>query len=170
MEWVLLVVGVVLGAGLAYALLRAEIAARYAAQAQAERAELTQAYEARLARLEVQRENALAHARRAGADQSRAVLKGKLAEQMAPLLPGFAYIPADARFLGDPIDYIIFNGYSAAPAGDDPTAPLEVVLLDIKHGKSTLSQGQRRIAQAVAEGRVRFEVVRVYANGVVRSE
>ena len=36
-----------------------------------------------------------------------------MAEQMAPLLPGFAYLPADARFLGDPIDYVIFDGYSA---------------------------------------------------------
>ena len=170
MDVLLLMAGIVLGAGLTYALLRGEIAARYAAQAQAERAELVQAYEERLTRLETQRENALAHARRAGADHSRAVLKGKLAEQMAPLLPGFAYVPADARFLGDPIDYVVFNGYSAVKEGEAPAEPLEIVLLDIKHGKSTLSQGQRRIAQAVAEGRVRFEVVRVYANGAVRPE
>ena len=38
--------------------------------------------------------------------KSRAVLKGKIAEQLAPLLPGFDYNPADARFIGSPIDYI----------------------------------------------------------------
>ena len=44
-------------------------------------------------------------------DTSRAVLKGKIAEQMAPLLPGFLakYNPADARFIGSPIDYLIFR-------------------------------------------------------------
>lgn len=39
-------------------------------------------------------------------DISRAVLKGKVAEQMAPLLPGFLakHNPADAKFISSPID------------------------------------------------------------------
>jgi len=47
-------------------------------------------------------------------DTSRAVLKGKIAEQIAPLLPGFLakYNPADARFIGSPIDYLIFRNMS----------------------------------------------------------
>ena len=88
-----------------------------------------------------------------------------MAEQMAPLLPGFDYWPADARFLGDPIDYVIFNGYSACKDKVDDCANLEVILMDIKQGKSVLTYGQRQIAQAVSEGRVRFEVVRVQADG-----
>ena len=108
-------------------------------------------------------------ARRQGAEQSRAVLKGKMAEQMAPLLPGFAYWPADARFLGDPVDYIVFSGYSMAKDVSDAGEDVEIVILDIKQGKSMLTEGQRKIAKAVEAGRVRFEVVRVFADGTVRS-
>jgi len=39
-------------------------------------------------------------------DKARAVLKGKIGEQLAPLLPEFCakYSPSDARFMGTPID------------------------------------------------------------------
>jgi predicted Holliday junction resolvase-like endonuclease len=106
-------------------------------------------------------------ARKDSVDRSRSTLKGQIAEQMAPLLPGFPYMPADARFLGDPIDYIVFTGYtetqSATPSGDD----LEIVLLEIKHGQAKLSPIQRAIAKAVEEGRFRFEVSRVGEDGTV---
>ena len=41
-------------------------------------------------------------------------LKGKIGEQMAPLLEEFysKYDLADARFIGQPIDYIIFKNLS----------------------------------------------------------
>jgi len=89
---------------------------------------------------------------------------------MAPLLPGFPYWPADARFLGDPIDYMVFDGYSACKDNHESGDDLEVVILDIKQGKSVLTREQRQIARAVEEGRVRFEVVRVFADGRVRSQ
>ena len=44
--------------------------------------------------------------RKAVLDQSRVVLKGRIGEQMAPLLPLFNYNLSDARFIGNPIDYI----------------------------------------------------------------
>ena len=149
--------------------LRDEFVETYRARAEAERARLVQDYEARLHKLEGRHRETLAHARRQSVGQSRAVLKGKMAEQMAPLLPGFAYLPADARFLGDPVDYVVFNGYSAVKDNGDGDEALEVVILDIKHGKSTLTGGQRQIAKAVAAGRVRFEVVRVFADGTIRT-
>ena len=66
-------------------------------------------------------------------DASKAVLKGKIAEQMAPLWPGFLakYNAADARFVGTPIDYLIFRNMSK---GDDADDPIEIVLLDITTG------------------------------------
>ena len=105
--------------------------------------------------------------RKDAADRSRHVIKGKMAEQMAPLLPGFRYSPADARFLGDPIDYIVFNGYGEVK--DDHSSPgkLEIILLDIKSGKAQLSKSQRAIRDAVRAGRVRFETARVDADGHV---
>ncbi len=105
-------------------------------------------------------------ARKDSVDRSRSTLKGQIAEQMAPLLPGFPYLPADARFVGDPIDYIVFTGYtdSRSAATDED---LEIVLLEIKHSQSKLSSVQRAIAKAVEEGRFRFEVSRVAEDGVV---
>lgn len=180
MDILYLIAGVVIGAVVAYLLLRGRDAAQhdalrdefvetYRARADAERARIVQDYESRIHELESQHSETLTHARRQSADQSRAVLKGKMAEQIAPLLPGFAYWPADARFLGDPVDYVIFNGYSAVKDNGDADEELEVVILDIKQGKSMLTSGQRQIAKAVEAGRVRFEVVRVFADGTIRT-
>jgi predicted Holliday junction resolvase-like endonuclease len=93
-------------------------------------------------------------------DTSRAVLKGKIAEQIAPLLSGFLakYNPADARFIGSPIDYLIFRNMSK---GEDSEDPIEIVLPDVKAGKAGLNTIQRKIEEAVANKRVSFDVLRV---------
>lgn len=106
-------------------------------------------------------------ARKDSVDRSRSTLKGQIAEQMAPLLPGFPYMPADARFLGDPIDYIVFTGYTESRSPGPSGVDLEIVLLEIKHGQAKLSPVQRAIAKAVEEGRFRFEVSRVAEDGTV---
>lgn len=93
-------------------------------------------------------------ARKEALNQSRATLKGQLAEQLLPLLPEFSFDARDARFLGAPIDYVVFDGYS--DGGD-----VEVVLLEVKTGNARLSEGEKRVRDAVKRGRVRFEVVRV---------
>jgi predicted Holliday junction resolvase-like endonuclease len=112
--------------------------------------------------------NLVKEATRKSVNQSRNTLKGQLAEQMAPLLPGFPYQPADARFLGDPLDYLVFDGL--AGRGDDPELELEIVLLEIKQGQSRLTPVQRAIGRAVEAGRVRFEVSRVTEDGEVATE
>jgi predicted Holliday junction resolvase-like endonuclease len=149
--------------------LRAEVAETYDAKGAAERARIVRAYEGQIAELRAGHRDDLTQARRNSVNQSRAVLKGKMAEQVAPLLPGFTYWPADARFLGDPVDYVVFDGYSACKDNYTDGHDIEVVILDIKRGKSQLSREQRRIAEAVSAGRVRFEVIRVLADGTVRS-
>lgn len=147
--------------------LRDEVAETLAAHAETERSRIVRAYETQMRHLMERHREEVSQARAATANQSRAVLKGKMAEQVAPLLPGFAYWPADARFLGDPVDYVIFDGYSACKDNHTDGSELEVVILDIKRGQSSLTREQRRIAEAVANGRVRFEVVRVLADGTV---
>ncbi len=42
--------------------------------------------------------------------RSSATVKGQIGERFAPFVPGFGYEPADARFLGSPIDYVVFDG------------------------------------------------------------
>jgi len=176
LEIPLIALGIIIGAALAYfflrtrfeaerQLLRVELLEEFETRIQSSQARLIQNYETRIQILQEEHSRAIASARRDSTDQSRAVLKGKMAEQMAPMLPGFDYWPADARFLGDPVDYVVFDGYSQ---GDDSPNALEVVILDIKKEQTPLSQGQRRIARAIAAGRVRFEVVRVFEDGTVK--
>ena len=42
--------------------------------------------------------------------RSRSVLAGQFSEQLAPYLPDFPFSPSEARFLGKPIDFLIFQG------------------------------------------------------------
>lgn len=93
-------------------------------------------------------------ARRSALSGARASLKGKISEQLAPLLGGFEWEAKDARFLGAPVDYVVFDGYSD---GDD----VEVVLVEVKTGRGKLTAGERRVRDAVRAGRVRFETVRL---------
>jgi predicted Holliday junction resolvase-like endonuclease len=88
-------------------------------------------------------------------EQSRAVLRGQVAEQLVPLTEGFPFDPSDARFLGHPVDYVVFDGLST---GD---GEVEVVLVEIKTGGARLSRREAAIRDAVAAGRVRFELVRL---------
>ena len=85
--------------------------------------------------------------------QSRAVLGGKFAEQLVPYLPEFRYDPTEARFIGSPIDLIIFPGLASGN-------PQEIVIMEIKTGKaSQLTPQQRRIRQLIEDGMVRWELI-----------
>lgn len=118
-------------------------------------------YEQYIAELELEHQQALTQAQKRSVNTSRAVLKGKMAEQMAPIMPEFQYLPSDAKFLGDPIDYVVFDGYTDYRDGDGRAEDIEIVLIDIKSGGARLTKGQQAIAQAMAEGRVRFETIRI---------
>ncbi len=99
----------------------------------------------------------------------RAVLKGQIAEQMAPLLPGFKYQPADYRAVGgQPIDFMVFRGLSLAMEGLGDIE--EVVIGDIKMGGSKLSRHQQLIKRAVEQGRVRWETIHIDQDFLVRSK
>lgn len=118
-------------------------------------------YEKYIAELQLEHQQELIQAQRRSVNTSRAVLKGKMAEQLAPLLPEFQYLPSDAKFLGDPVDYVVFDGYSDFRDGDGRAEDIDVIFIDIKSGGARLTKGQQAIAKAIAEGRVRFETVRI---------
>lgn len=109
-------------------------------------------------------------ARKDSVDRSRSSLKGRMAEQIAPLLPGFPYLPADARFLGDPVDYVVFRGRSDSNGNGAHGSGMDIVLLEVKLGQTALSSVQRTIARSVEEGKVRFEVCRVLEDGSISVE
>jgi predicted Holliday junction resolvase-like endonuclease len=92
--------------------------------------------------------------------RARSVLKGKIGEQLAPLLPEFLALcnPSDARFIGSPIDYLIFKNMTCEEGNE---LPIEVILLDVKTGKSGLNKVQKRIQEAIEHSRVSFHMLRL---------
>ena len=92
--------------------------------------------------------------RKDAVERSKRVLIGKGAEQLVPLLPGFAYEPTDVRFLGSPLDLLVFRGNTVGE-------PLELVLVEVKTGKSTLSTNERKWRDVINEGKVRWELLRL---------
>ncbi|MFN8151637.1 MAG: Holliday junction resolvase-like protein [Solirubrobacterales bacterium] len=85
---------------------------------------------------------------------SRATRGGKAYENLVPFLPEFEerFDREDARFLGAPIDLIVFDGLS------DPERGLrEIVFVEIKSGRPTLSPREKAVREVVEDGRVRWE-------------
>ena len=92
------------------------------------RAQLWQAAQSQAdARLERWRVEAEAEIREDAVRRSSAVVSGKVSEHLAPYMAAFPYNPKDARFLGTPIDLLVFDGLSE----DDLR---EIVFLEIKSG------------------------------------
>ena len=168
-----LLAGLVVGSLMVYLVLHLRMTGQAATQAQRMAsqmfeqqkgqldASIRQVYEARLGEWKATELMKTVQEERADAvDTSRAVLKGKIAEQLAPLLPGFLakYNAADARFIGSPIDYLIFRNMSRGKDSDDP---IEIVLLDVKTGNAGLNGVQKKIEEATVEKRISFDVIRV---------
>lgn len=86
--------------------------------------------------------------------RSSAVVSGKVSEHLAPYMDAFPYNPKDARFLGTPVDLLVFDGLSE----DDLR---EIVFLEIKSGGSTLTTRERRVRDAVLTRRVSWKEFRV---------
>lgn len=95
--------------------------------------------------------------RRDSVNRSRSTLKGRIAEQMAPFLPEFPFAPADARFIGNPVDFIVFDGYTRAK--DDAAGTIGIVLVEVKSGRARLTRGEALARAAVEEGRVSWKTV-----------
>src|SRR5512147_1699429 len=76
------------------------------------------------------------HIRRTAIQQSQVTIAGRVHEQLLPYLPGFPYNPKDARFLGSPVDFVIFDGLDAGRLE-------RIVFLEVKTGAATLSGRER---------------------------
>lgn len=97
--------------------------------------------------LEAARQDALA--------RSRSVVSGKVQEHLAPMLPDFGYNPRDARFLGSPVDFVVFDGL-------DEGGPVRaVVFVEVKTGRASLTPRERLVRDAVEAGRVGWQVLRL---------
>ena len=101
------------------------------------------------ARLELLKRRLLEHARR-----SAAVVSGKVAEQLVPFSRLFKYDPRDARFLGSPVDFVVFDGLEDGNLR-------AIVFVEVKKGSSKLSDREKQIKEAVERCAVKFDLIRV---------
>lgn len=86
--------------------------------------------------------------------RSQAVLAGQVHEQLVPHLPGFEFNPRDARFLGSPVDFVVFDGLATGEV-------TRVVFLEIKTGRSRLSRREQQVREAVRSRRVEWRELRL---------
>ncbi len=86
--------------------------------------------------------------------KSRAVLGGHFSEQLAPFLPDFKYLPTECRFVGKPIDLIVFKGMDKKDIN-------EVVFVEVKSGKAKLSPVEKKLKDTIKNKKVRWEEYRI---------
>lgn len=80
--------------------------------------------------------------RRETIQRSLAVTTGKVAEQLVPFLPAFPFNPRDVRFLGSPVDLVVFDGLSEGEVK-------RIVFVEIKTGGAGLSVRERSVRDVV---------------------
>jgi len=87
-------------------------------------------------------------------DGSRRSLTGKFVEKFIPFLQHVSYEPADMHFLGQPIDYVVFDGLH-----EDKVS--KIVFLEVKTGQSQLTKRERSVRDAIKNKRVEWREIRV---------
>ena len=92
--------------------------------------------------------------RRDAVQRSEAVTAGKVHEQLIPYLPAFPYNPKDVRFLGSPVDLIVFDGLAEGRLE-------RIVFLEVKTGGSGLTSRERWVRDAVRAGEVEWGELRI---------
>ena len=86
--------------------------------------------------------------------RSLAVTIGKVHEQLVPYLPEFGFNPKDARFLGSPVDLVVFDGLSAGEVQ-------RVVFLEVKTGGAALTERERQVRRVIEAREVAWVELRV---------
>lgn len=109
--------------------------------------------------LEKEYEQKLERERKQAIEKSKAVQRGQVIEQFFPLLAGLD--PESIRYLGQPVDFLVFRGLEKSRKDEDHKEgdredEIEVVLVEIKTGKSQENERQRRLRRAIESGDARL--------------
>lgn len=86
--------------------------------------------------------------------RSQAVTSGKVHEQLVPYLPSFCYNPKDVRFLGSPVDLVVFDGLSEGHVR-------QIIFVEVKTGRAGLTPRERLVRDAVQTRKVEWAELRV---------
>jgi len=85
--------------------------------------------------------------------KSSEVRLGQIAEQLTPFLNQFNHDPKQARFIGMPIDLIVFEDHG-------------IFFVEVKTGNARLSNNQSKYKKLVEEGKVFWEEIQIKPDGV----
>lgn len=87
-------------------------------------------------------------------NRSRGVVNGKMWEHIIPFMKHeeFPYDPSDARFIGAPLDFIIFDGASENDIK-------QVIFCEIKTGRSKLTTQENKLRKVVEAGNVIWRTI-----------
>ena len=88
--------------------------------------------------------------------RSANVVLGKVAERLAPItaFKKFSLNPKDARFVGDPIDYVVFNGLSEGKVE-------KIVFAEVKAGDSKLSKSEKQVRDIIKKRKVEWKEIKI---------
>lgn len=87
--------------------------------------------------------------------RSQSVIIGKVTEHVVPYLPDFAFNPKDARFIGSPVDFVVFDGL-------DRDILEQIVFIEVKSSTTaSLTRRERHIRDAISAGKVRWQEIRL---------
>ncbi len=83
--------------------------------------------------------------------KSRSTIEGQVLEQIVAYLPNWKYAPSDCRFIGSPLDLVVFDGLSTGKVK-------QVIFVEVKSGNSKETSRQRSLRKIIKEGKVSYEL------------
>ncbi|MGY4884174.1 MAG: Holliday junction resolvase-like protein [Nanobdellota archaeon] len=86
--------------------------------------------------------------------KSRAVIGGQFSEQLAPYLPNFPFLPTECKFVGKPVDFLVFKGMDGKEIN-------EIVFVEMKSGNSKLSPQEKNLKEVVEKRNIRWMEYRI---------
>ena len=86
--------------------------------------------------------------------RSSSVVIGKIGERFAPLLAfnREGLDPREARFIGDPVDYIVFEGLKKGK-------PEKIWIVEVKTGNSKLTKEEKEIRKLVESKKIGWKEI-----------
>lgn len=76
------------------------------------------------------------------------IVTGQVAEKLAPFLKGFNHDPKNIQFLGNPVDFIVFEEKG-------------ITIIEVKSANSRLTSKQRNIKKQIKEKKIFWEEFRI---------
>jgi len=80
---------------------------------------------------------------------------GQISEHLIPFLENCQHDPKNMHFLGNPIDYVVFDFDEGS-----------ITFLEVKSGNSKASKRQKTVKNIVKSGRVFYEEIRINEKGI----